>query len=195
MGYGHQYSGRYAEYFIAISTLRNITLFNAYDRREYKLTYQQISDIMNELLTSKKSFSYDALRKWLNTNNTFSFGDTKELPDKKDTKKKDNKELEPLSKDVLSSIWLFKNISDKIEKPNESKTAVSLQFYHNMMDVLGFEPFSFGENGIIFDDYRNTISIINNISFVLSRYNDIVNNGWHIYHKDISTYAALSKAS
>ena len=24
---------------------------------------------------------------------------------------------------------------------------------------------------------------------------DIVNNGWHIYHKDISTYAALSKAS
>ena len=24
---------------------------------------------------------------------------------------------------------------------------------------------------------------------------DIVNNSWHIYHKDISTYAALSKAS
>lgn len=165
----------YAEYFIALSTLRNITLFNAYDRREYKLTYQQLSDIMNELLTSKKSFSYDALRKWLNANNTFSFGDTKELPDKKDTKKKDSKELEPLSKDVLSSIWLFKNISDKIEKPNESKTAVSLQFYHNMMDVLGFEPFSFGENGIIFDDYRDTISLVNKISFVLSRYKTKVN--------------------
>jgi len=24
---------------------------------------------------------------------------------------------------------------------------------------------------------------------------DIVNNGWHLYHKDISTYATLSRAS